>query len=78
MHRNLWSSFLLLGNGISLMALIFVGSASTPRSEMKCPKKVTSVLSNWHFDRFNFKPCFRMRLRLILYVPVAAQGSQPK
>ena len=63
MPRNLWNSFLLVGNGISSMALIFVGSASTPRSEIKCPKKVTSVFSNWHFDRFNFKPCFRMEVK---------------
>ena len=51
--KNPLISFLLLGGGISNMALIFDGSTSIPLSLIKKPNNFPVVIPKVHFCEFN-------------------------
>ena len=55
MPRNTCSSFLLLGDGISVRALTFLGSCQTPSLETISWKNWINVHLKWHLSLFSFK-----------------------
>ena len=59
---KLWSSFLVVGGDISVIALVYSGSALNPSWSTIRPRNFASGAMKVHFSGFNFSPNSRRAL----------------